>query len=113
DVDRRGRLVEDEDAWVGEQRARERDELSLPEGEARAALAELRLVAVLEPQDELVRADDLRSADDLVGARARPAEGDVVGDRAREEEALLRHHAELAAQGRLRDVVQVDAVDRQ
>ena len=48
DVDRRRRLVEDEDARVGEQRARERDELALAEREAEAALAELRLVAVLE-----------------------------------------------------------------
>ena len=37
-----------------------------PSDEPRAALAELRLVAVLEPQDELVRADGLRRVDDLV-----------------------------------------------
>src|SRR5581483_7376403 len=43
DVDRARRLVEDEDARVGEQGARERDELPLAEREARAALAELRL----------------------------------------------------------------------
>ena len=49
DVDRARRLVEDQDARVGEQRARERDELALAEREARAALAELRVVAVLEP----------------------------------------------------------------
>ncbi len=49
DVDRARRLVEDQDARVGEERPRERDELALPEREARAALAELRLVAVLEP----------------------------------------------------------------
>ena len=48
DVDRRGRLVEDEDPRVGEQRAREGDELALPEREPDAALAELGLVAVLE-----------------------------------------------------------------
>ena len=35
DVDARGRLVEDQDARVGEQRARERDELALAEREAR------------------------------------------------------------------------------
>ena len=48
DVDRARRLVEDQDARVGEQRARERDELALPEREAEAALAELGVVAVLE-----------------------------------------------------------------
>src|SRR5690348_9794803 len=54
DVHRARRLVEDEDPRVGEQRTRERDELALPERQPRAALAELRLVAVLEPPDELV-----------------------------------------------------------
>ncbi len=41
DVDRRGRLVEDEDPRIGEQRSRERDELPLAEREPEAALAEL------------------------------------------------------------------------
>ena len=36
------------------------------------------------------------------------AERDVLGHGAGEEEALLRHDAELAAQRRLRDVVQVE-----
>ena len=49
DVDGRGRLVEDQDARVGEQRPREGDELALAEREPDAALAELGLVAVLEP----------------------------------------------------------------
>ena len=49
DVDRGSGLVEDQDARVGEQRARERDELALAEREARAALLQLRVVAVLEP----------------------------------------------------------------
>ena len=48
DVDRARRLVEDQDPRVGEQRPCERDELPLAEREPRAALAELRLVAVLE-----------------------------------------------------------------
>ena len=63
DVDRARRLVEDQDPRVGEQRARERDELALAEREPRAALAELRLVAVLEPLDELVGADGPRGGD--------------------------------------------------
>ena len=48
DVDRRRRLVEDQDPRVGEERAGERDELALAEREPRAALAELGVVAVLE-----------------------------------------------------------------
>ena len=53
-----------------------------------------------------------RGSLDLGAGGVGPAEGDVVGDRAGEEEALLRHDPELAAQRRLRDVAQVDAVDR-
>ena len=61
-----------------------------------AALAELRLVAVLEALDELVGADGSRGSHDLFPLRLRAAEGDVVGDRACEEEAFLRDDAELA-----------------
>ena len=50
DVDRARRLVEDQDARVGEQRAGEGDELALAEREPEAALAELGVVAVLEPR---------------------------------------------------------------
>ena len=57
DVDRRRRLVEDEDARVREQRAGEGDELALAEREPEPALAELRVVAVRELVHELVRAD--------------------------------------------------------
>src|SRR5581483_1372887 len=89
DVDRRRRLVEDEDARVGEQRARERDELALPEREAEAALAELCLVPVLEAEDEVLGADRARCGSDLLARRVGTAEGDVLGDGAGEEEALL------------------------
>ena len=98
DVDRRRRLVEDEDARVGEQRAREGDELALAEREPEAALADLRVVAVRELGDELVGADGCRRPLRSPRAmRVRPAERDVVGDRAGEEEALLRDDPELPA----------------
>ena len=98
-------------ARVGEERPRERDELALAEREAEAALAELRVVAVLEPLDELVGADGAGGGDDLLARRVGAAEGDVLGDRAGEEEALLRHDPELAAERLLAHVAQVDAVD--
>ena len=44
-VERRRRLVEQEDLRILEQRARQSESLSLPRREARAPLAELRLVA--------------------------------------------------------------------
>src|SRR6185503_6059027 len=103
---------EDEDARIRKQRAGECDELALPEREAGPALLEVRLVAVLEGQDELMGADRLRRGRHVGGVGIRPPERDVVADGAGEEEALLRHDAELTPQGRLRDVAKVDAVDR-
>src|SRR2546423_3932396 len=112
DVDGRGRLVQDQNSRVGEERASEGDQLALAERESAPAFLHLRLVAVLEAKDELVRADSLGRADDLLCRRVRPPERDVLGDRAREEEPLLRHDSELAAERRLRDVAEVDAVER-
>ena len=78
DVDGRRRLVEDQDARVGKQRAGEGDELALAEREAEAALAELRVVAVLELADEAVRADRLARRPRSPRGAARAAEGDVL-----------------------------------
>src|SRR4029079_1683787 len=111
DVDRARRLVQDQDARVGEQSTRERNELPLAEGEPRATLAELGVVAVLQPADELGRADGLRSGDHLVAPGAGTAEGDVVRDGAGEEKALLWDDPEAAAQRLLADGAQVGAVD--
>src|SRR5207237_9714411 len=93
-------------------RPRRGDGLPRTEREAAAALLELRPVAVLETEDELVGADRLGRADDFLRRRSWPAEGDVVGDRAREEKAFLRNDSELTAKRVLRDVQQVVSVDR-
>ena len=56
-VDVRGRLVEDQDARLGEQRPGEGDQLALAGGELDAALADLGLDPVGQRGDELGRAD--------------------------------------------------------
>ena len=71
DVDVRGRLVEDEDARIGGERAREGDELALAGRELDAALADLGVVAVLERGDEVVRADGARGRLDVLARRVR------------------------------------------
>ena len=111
DVDRGGRLVEDQDPGVGQERAREGDELTLAEREPCPALAELRLVAVLELEDETVGADRLRGRRDLLRCRVRSRERDVLGDGAAEEESLLGDDPELTAERVLRDVAEIVAVD--
>ena len=76
----------------------EGDQLPLAEREPEAPLAELGVVAVLELADPAVGADGAAAALDLGARRLGPRERDVLGDGAGEEEALLRHDAELAAQ---------------
>ena len=59
-VERAGRLVEDQDARVGDQRARDRDALALPARQAAAAFADDGVVALGQLQDEVVRAGERR-----------------------------------------------------
>ena len=62
-VERAGRLVEDQDARVGDQRARDGDALALAARQARAALADDGVVALGQLEDEFVRAGELRRRD--------------------------------------------------
>src|SRR4029078_7175100 len=66
DVDRRGRLVEDQDPRVGEERTGKGGELAWPEGEPRPALPEVGVVALRQLLDERVDADGASGALDLV-----------------------------------------------
>ena len=81
------------------QRPRQRDQLALPGRQPAAALADLGLVAVRQPLDELVRAHRPGGGDHLELARARAAEHDVLAHGPGEQEPLLRHDAELARAG--------------
>ena len=79
-VDRRGRVVEDQDPRVGDQRPGDRDALALPAGERQAALADDGLVAVGQRLDEVVRLRPAGGELDLLAGRVRPRVGDVLGD---------------------------------
>ena len=68
----RGGVVEDQDARVGEQRARDRDPLALAARQRQPALADARVVAVGQLGDEAGRLGALGRALDLL-ARSRPA----------------------------------------
>src|SRR5215471_15826969 len=47
------RIVQDEDAWIGEQGARNGDALSLSARKGHAALTNQRVITILEAQDEV------------------------------------------------------------
>ena len=110
-IERAGRLVEDEDARIEDQRAGNREPLPLAAGKVGRTLVDMRLVAARKPVDELLGAGQARHPHDLVEGRVRLGGGNVLADRSREQEVLLQHDAEIATQ--MRDVVfaHVDTVD--
>ena len=67
-VDARGRVVEDQHARVGDDRARDRDALALAARQRQAALADERVVAVGQALDERVDLRALRGGHDLLEA---------------------------------------------
>ena len=107
-----GGLVEDQDPRVDQQRPGDADPLPLAAGERLAALADQRIVAVGQAEDELVAPGGPGGGDDLVAGGVGPAVGDVLGDRAVEQERLLQHDADVAAVFFHGKGADVDAVDQ-
>ena len=110
-VDRARRVVEHEDARVGQDGAGQRDALPLPAGQRQAPLAHHGVVAGGQVAHEAVGLRRPGGRDDLGLARVRAAVGDVRADRVGEQEALLEGDADAAAQrvqGQLAHVVPVD-----
>ena len=110
-VDVARRLVEHEDPRIVEQRSRDREPLLLAAGEARAVLAEERLVGKWLAAEEVVCAGGLRGLESLPDRRLRPAVGEVFPDRAAEEKRILEDDAEPFPKLLRREVADVDAVD--
>ena len=81
----------------GEDGAGDRDALALAARQLHAALADDRVVLLLEPLDELVGVRDAADFADLFERRVRTAVADVLGDRAVEQKVVLQHDAELRA----------------
>ena len=80
------------------ERAGERDALPLPGRKRRAALADLRLVAVRQPQDHVVHAGGLGRRDDGLRVGVRLEAGDVLRHRAGEQLDVLRQVADVPAE---------------
>jgi hypothetical protein len=90
-VERRGRLVENQDRRVLEQRAGNRQALALAAREQHAVLADLGVEALRQAVDELARVGGFGGFSIVAraGASARLAVGDVAGDRVVEQRDLL------------------------
>ena len=110
-VERGGGLVEDQYGRVAKDRARDRDALLLAAGEAIAALADGRVVAVGQRGDELVDLRRPRRLLDLPVAGLRTGEAQILADGGVEEVGLLRDQAHRGGQRGERGVAYVDPVD--
>ncbi len=99
-VDRRGAVVQDQQARIDQQGARDRQSLALATRQADAALADERLVPQGQFSDERVRLGGARRGLDLGRRRVGLAVGDVVAHAPAEQERLLQHDADLAAGSR-------------
>jgi hypothetical protein len=111
-VEARRRLVEEEDARLGQDRAGDRHPLALPAGELDAALADHRLEPFVEAVGELGDEGERGRLAHLLLGRARAREEEVLADRAVEQEVVLEHQPELAPVDARHHLGQVDAVDR-
>src|SRR5665213_1318359 len=106
-----GGLVEDEDAGVGENGARDGNALPLSSGELDAALADNGVVLVGEPLGELVDARDAAGLHEQGFAGMWTAEEDVLADGAVEEKRFLEDDAELSAKAAEADCAEVHSID--
>ena len=105
-------LVEDQHRGIREERPRQRHALTLAARELHAPFADQRLVAARQAFDEVMCVGELRRGDDLLHRGARTGIGDVLGERAVEQDRLLLHDRDLAAQRGLRDMGDVLTVDQ-
>ena len=110
-VERARRLVENEDRRILEQRARDREALALAAGEQPAAFAGIGLEAFRIAFDDVERLRALAGRAHLLLGRIGLADAQVLGDRAIEQQHLLEHDADVAAQARQREPANVHAVD--
>ena len=110
-IDRRRGLVEDQDARVDQQRSRNADALALAARQPLAALTDQRVVAVRQPQDEIVRMGGTRCGDDVVARGVRPAIGNVLRNGAEEQEGLLQHQPDVTPVVGHGEAADVGAID--
>src|SRR5208337_4781333 len=111
-VERRGRLVEQQDWRVFQDGARDGDALALAARKSHAALAEFRVVAFRQAGDEAVRGGLFGGGDDGVSARVRRSIGDIVGDARAEDEGVLGDEGDFRPKRGRIEAGYVDAVER-
>ncbi len=110
-IDVGGGLIQDKDARVGQKRAGEGDELALAHAEVATTLANGRVVALGEARNQVVCADDTGGLFYLRVGGVEATVADVLANAAGEEERVLLHDADLAAQRVLGHMLYVVSID--
>ena len=105
-----GRLVENQDAWIGDQRAGDRDALPLTAGQTVTTLADDGVVAFRQFQNKFMRAGKLGRGDHALDRHGRIGKRDIVADRSVEQHIFLQHDADLPPQPGGIDHREIDAV---
>ena len=111
-VERRGRLVEQEDGRVAQDGAGDRQPLALAAGKLAGRGHDLGVVALRQRADEAVGGGGAGGRLDLLADGVLAAEADVARDAAREQHQLLADHRDLVAQRREGQRAQVAAVEQ-
>ena len=111
-IERGGRLVEQQHRRILQDGAGDGDALALAAGKRDAALADLGVVALVQPGDEFVGLGGDGRGADLFARGAGAAEGDVVVDRGGEDGDVLRHDGDALAQFVRVVPARIDAIDR-
>jgi hypothetical protein len=110
-VERSGRLVENQDRVVANDRAGDADPLPLAAGERETAFTDRAVVAVRHAGDELMGIGQFRRLDDLVLGGPGMAVGDVVADGSAEEHGFLQNEGNVFAEFVKLVILNVHAVD--
>ena len=111
-IDIRRGFVENQNARIGQQHSRERNQLALTCGKRGTTLLHHRIVSVRQIHNELVRMHRLRSRLDLGIGRIQLAVTNVLAHIAGENERILQHDAHLPTQRFQRDRTHVMPVNR-
>src|SRR5438270_12978488 len=97
-VDARGRFIQDEEPGIVRESTREADQLPLPDGKCRAALADIRLDTFRQGVQERAKPYFAQGALDARVANFFVAQTDICFESAGKQEGILKDDAELAPQ---------------
>ena len=97
-IDGRGRIVQDQNARIGQKGPGQGQTLTLPTGKGHTAFPDDGLVALAEGVDELFGLGGAGGADNLILGGTGFAKGDVIRNRTREQEDILFDDGDVAAQ---------------